>query len=292
MSDYTRGEFLGIGGALAAGFGTGGWELTGADRRRASQPSQPQVASDTAPDLIVTNANIYTVENDLPRAEAFAVKDGRFFAVGSNGDIGNLRAPGTEVLDAGGMTVTPGFIDAHMHPASGGIRELTQVNLDVRSMAEIGERLRAAAAKKPAGEWLVCFKYDDTKIVEGRRITRTDLDGWAPDHPVRVAHRGGHIYWYNSRAFELAGVTAQTEAPPGGHIYVENGELTGLVAERANNLFSGLLPSGSTREQRQAGVKLISEMVTASGLTSVHDASCGTDSGIAYQDAYHAGELR
>jgi predicted amidohydrolase YtcJ len=289
---YTRGEFLGVGGAMAAGFGMGDWELTGSDARQASARRMRPIANRTDPDYIVVNGNIYTVDDVLPRAEAFAVKDGRFFAVGSSDDVGNLAGPDTRVVDAEGMTITPGFIDAHMHPASGGVRELTQVNLDVRSMAEIGERLRAAAARKPAGEWLVCFKYDDTKIREGRRITRTDLDGWVPNHPVRVAHRGGHINWYNSLAFQLAGVTAETESPPGGHIYVEDGQLTGLVAERANGLFNGLIDSGSTREQRQAGVKLISEMVTEAGLTSVHDASCGSDSGIAYQDAYHAGDLR
>ena len=297
MREYTRGEFLGMGAVLATGFGIGDWELGDARPRApgtpgASSPGPIQASGSVAPDLVVVNARVYTVDDALPRAEAFAVKDGRFIAVGSTSDIRNLVESGTEVIDAGGMTVTPGFIDAHMHPASGGIRELTQVSLDARSMAEIGERLRAAAAQKPAGEWIVCFKYDDTKVREGRRITRRDLDGWVPDHPVRVSHRGGHIAWYNSKAFELAGVTAQTESPAGGHIYVENGELTGLMAERANGLFKGLIPSGSTREQRQAGVKLIAEMVTAAGLTSLHDASCGTGSAIAYQDAYHAGELR
>ncbi len=287
MREYTRGEFLGMGAVLATGFGIGDWE-PGDARPRApappgtSSPGPIQASRSVAPDLVVVNARVYTVDDALPRAEAFAVKDGRFIAVGSTSDIRNLVESGTEVIDAGGMTVTPGFIDAHMHPASGGIRELTQVNLDARSMADIGERLRAAAAQKPAGEWIVCFKYDDTKVREGRRITRRDLDGWVPDHPVRVSHRGGHIAWYNSKAFELAG----------GNIYVENGELTGLMAERANGLFNGLIPSGSTREQRQAGVKLIAEMVTAAGLTSLHDASCGTGSAVAYQDAYHAGELR
>ena len=297
MREYTRGEFLGMGAVLATGFGIGDWELGDARPRApgtpgASSPGPIQASGSVAPDLVVVNARVYTVDDALPGAEAFAVKDGRFIAVGSTSDIHNLVEIGTEVIDAGGMTVTPGFIDAHMHPASGGIRELTQVNLDARSMAEIGERLRAAAAQKPAGEWIVCFKYDDTKVREGRRITRRDLDGWVPDHPVRVSHRGGHIARYNSKAFELAGVTAQTESPAGGHIYVENGELTSLMAERANGLFNGLIPSGSTREQRQAGVKLIAEMVTAAGLTSLHDASCGTGSAIAYQDAYHAGELR
>jgi predicted amidohydrolase YtcJ len=292
MGEVSRGEFLGIGAMLAAGFGVGGWELSASERRATTALGPRQVAGGSAPDLVVLNGRVYTVDDAMPRAEAFAVKDGRFVAVGGSDDIRNLVAQGTEVIDAGGMTVTPGFIDAHMHPASGGIRELTQVNLDVRSMTEIGERLRAAAAGKPAGEWIVAFKYDDTKVGDGRRITRTDLDRWLPDHPVRVAHRGGHIYWYNSRAFELAGVTAETRSPPGGHIYLDDGELNGLVAERANDLFRGLTPSGSTREQRQAGVKLISEMVTQAGLTTVHDAGCDTESAVAYQDAYQAGELR
>ena len=294
MNRYTRGEFLGIGAALATGFGVGDFELRGSDARlaRARSRAPLQEAGDVTPDLILVGGRVYTVDGDLPQAEAFAVKNSRFIAVGSSDDIRNLAGPGTEVIDAGGMTVTPGFIDAHLHPASGGVRELTEVNLDVRSMAEIGERLRDGAAARPPGEWILAFKYDDTKVREGRRITRRDLDEWVPDHPVRVSHRGGHLYWYNSRAFELAGITAETESPPGGHIYLDDGELNGLLAENANDLFQGLLPSGSTREERQAGVKLISELVTAAGLTSLHDTGCSTDYAIAYQDAYKTGELR
>ena len=89
----------------------------------------------------------------------------------------------------------------------------------------------------------------------------------------------------------MAGVTAETPDPPGGHIYKVGGELDGKVAERANDLFDAVMPSGSTREQRRAGVKLISELMTSAGLTSVTDASCSSDSATAYQDAYHAGEL-
>ena len=222
MNRYTRGEFLGIGAALATGFGVGDFELRGSDARlaRARSRAPLQEAGDVTPDLILVGGRVYTVDGDLPQAEAFAVKNSRFIAVGSSDDIRNLAGPGTEVIDAGGMTVTPGFIDAHLHPASGGVRELTEVNLDVR------------------------------------------------------------------------GITAETESPPGGHIYLDDGELNGLLAENANDLFQGLLPSGSTREERQAGVKLISELVTAAGLTSLHDTGCSTDYAIAYQDAYKAGELR
>ena len=130
----------------------------------------------------------------------------------------------------------------------------------------------ARAAKTPPGEWVMRFKYDDTKVREGRQINRKDLDEAAPNHPVCVSHRGGHVYWFNTKAAEAAGVTAQTPDPPGGHIYKDdNGELLGKVAERASAFFRKVTPSGSTREQRRAGVKLISEMMTSSGLTTVHD---------------------
>ncbi|MGH9322773.1 MAG: amidohydrolase [Vicinamibacteria bacterium] len=283
MTKYTRSEFLRISGAGAAGLGLGGF------------PARAQSGGsvdETRPDLVLVNGRVLTMDDELARAEAFAVKNGRFVAVGSNDDVRNLVSPGTEVIDAEGMTVTPGFIDAHSHPASGGVRELVSVNLDLRSIGAIQDAIRKRASETPPGEWVLGFKYDDTKVREGRQITRKELDEAAPDHPVFVSHRGGHVYWYNTKAFEKAGVTAATPDPPGGKIYKENGELTGKIAERANDLFRDVVPSGSTREQRKAGVKLISELMTASGLTSVHDASCGADSAIAYQDALHADQLR
>jgi predicted amidohydrolase YtcJ len=242
--------------------------------------------------LVVLNARVYTVDDSQPRAEAFAVKNGRFVAVGSTDDVRNLVGTGTQVIDAEGMTVTPGFIDAHSHPSGAGVSELLNVNVDLRSIAEIQRALQQRAAETPPGEWVIGFKYDDTKLREGRPITRRDIDEVVPNHPVVVGHRGGHTGVYNSKAFELAGVTVDTPDPPGGKFYREDGELTGKVAERARAMFRRLIPSGSTREQRQAGVKLISELMTAAGLTSVHQTGGGTNDLIAYQDAYAAGEMR
>jgi len=251
-----------------------------------------QGSAGTAPDLILVNGRVYTVDDAQPVAEAFAVKNARFIAVGSSDQIRNLAARGTEVIDAEGMTVAPGFIDAHSHPASGGIRELIDVNCDLRSIAEIQAALRERASRTPPGDWIVGFKYDDTKVREGRRLTRGDLDEAVPDHPVQVTHRGGHTSWYNSMAFRLAGITAETPDPPGGKIYKEGNELNGLVAERARRPLQRLIPSGTTREQRQAGVKLITEMMSAAGLTSITDAGTSSGSATAYQDAYMAGELK
>ncbi|MCC7417544.1 MAG: amidohydrolase [Acidobacteria bacterium] len=285
MGKISRGEFLGL--TVAGGVGLG---LGGPGGEAAAQTTGGGAPG--RPDLVVVNATVYTVDPQQPRAEAFAVKDSRFVAVGSTADVRNLATQGVEVIDAGGMTVTPGFIDAHCHPMGGGTNEIVAVNLDLRSIDDLKKALRLRAEKTPPGEWVQGYKYDDTKYTDGRQITIQDLDEAAPNNPIYVSHRGGHVYWYNTKAFQLAGVTADTADPPGGKIYKENGRLTGKVAETANNLWSTLRPSGSTRAQRQQGVKVISEQMTAAGLTSVHDAGASVDGVMAYQDAYHAGEMK
>ncbi len=261
---------------------------------RGSGASHAQDRSESGPgaDLVLLNGRVYTVDAARPRAEAFAVLGGRFIAVGDSQDIRALVTERTEVIDAQGMTVTPGFIDAHSHPAWGGIEELVNVNLDLRSIAEILDALRTRADRTPPGEWVQGFKYDDTKVRDGRQLTLEDLDEAVPHHPVYVVHRGGHTCWYNSAAFERAGVDVDTPDPPGGHIYREGGRLTGRVAERANELFDRVRPTETTREQRQAGVELISELMTAAGITSVHDGMCTKEYLVAYQDAHRAGSMR
>jgi predicted amidohydrolase YtcJ len=286
MPKQTRREFLESSAALAAVVGVGGGPAVGGIWK-----GDAQSGGSLSPDLIVVNGRVYTVDETQPIVEAFAVKSDRFVAIGSNEDVRNLATSNTTVIDAGGMTVTPGFIDAHSHPAYGGIYELVQVNCDLRSISEIQAALRTRAANTPQGEWVLGFKYDDTKVRDGRRLTRADLDQAVPHHPVQVTHRGGHTAWYNSKAFELAGVTADTPDPPGGKIYKDGNELNGLVAERATEAFHRLIPSSTNREQRQQGVKLITELMSAAGLTSVTDAGTSVAYATAYQDAYNAGEL-
>jgi predicted amidohydrolase YtcJ len=246
------------------------------------------------PELAVLNANVYTVDEGRPRAEAFAVQHGRFVAVGTTAEVRKLIGPGTRVLDAEKITVVPGFIDAHTHPASSGLSDLLEVNCDRRRIADIQQALRVRVAKTPKGQWVLGFKYDDTKLEDGRPLTRADLDAAAPDHPVRVTHRGGHTSVVNSAAFRLAGIDRTTPDPEGGKFGRDaQGELNGFVAEKANVSFERLArPRDAGPRQRQAAVKLISELMTAAGLTSVHDAMCDKNDFIAYQDALAAGEMR
>lgn len=285
MAKFSRRKFISSSSALAAA----GIGLPSTAALAAAAPTDTQ----SAPDYVVLNARVLTIDNNMPRAEAFAVKGDRFVAVGTTSDIRNLASSRTEIIDAEGMTITPGFIDAHSHPAGAGVNELVQVNADLRSVSAIAGALRARADATPQGQWIRAFKYDDTKLSEGRPINRFDIDALVPDHPVAVSHRGGHTSVYNSMALAMAGVTSETPDPPGGRFYRDsNGALTGLVAGPARSVFNSLIPSDSTREQRKDGVKLITELMTKSGLTSVHQTGASRNDMLAYQDARAEGNMR
>ena len=290
MARYTRGEFLGFGAALAGAYGLG---RLPAKRVEAAAPQATQPAGGVAPDLIVTNAKVYTSDAALPRAEAFAVKNSRFIAVGSTSDVKNLAAPQTSVIDAQRMTITPGFIDCHCHPS--GVEELYGVNCNVRTVTELQAAVRKKAQTTPPGVWVTGFMFDDTKL--DRPLTRHDLDRATTDHPVVINHRGGHTSWYNSKALELAGITMQTPDPADGRFFRENGELTGRVAELARGVFQRVgererFTPEQQRERARAGMRHMSELFTAAGLTSVHDAGTSLEHVLAYEDARRNGELR
>jgi hypothetical protein len=291
MAKYTRGEFLGFSAALAGAFTLG--RLPGAQPSASAQtPQPPQTTSGGEPDLIVVNGNVLTSETAQPRAEAFAVKNGRFVAVGSNADVRNLATRRTQVIDAERMTVTPGFIDAHSHPS--GVQELYGVNTNLRTVREIQAAIKRKADNTAPETWVVGFMFDDTKL--DRPLTRKDLDEATTEHPVSVAHRGGHTNFYNSKAFELAGITNQTPDPPDGRFFRENGELNGRVAENARNVFNrvGTRETFTPEQQRdraRKGMAHMSRLFNAAGLTSVHNAGTSQDAILAYEDCRRNGEL-
>lgn len=247
----------------------------------------------TEPDLILYNANVWTVNAALPRAQAIAVAGGRFLAIGSNDEVLALAAGKAKKIDIGGNTILPGFIDAHSHPAEAGLDHLRMVDCDLRSIADILAALRKRASQTTSGQWVLGFKYDDTKTSDGRPLALKDLDEAVPDHPVFIEHRGGHTAWVNSAALKFAQVDDKTPDPPGGRYDHDpaTGKLTGHLREQAKVGFQLLIPSNFTRDDHREGVKLIAKMMTRTGITSVTDAFGSPEDLRGYQDARDAGDL-
>jgi predicted amidohydrolase YtcJ len=247
------------------------------------------------PDLVLTNGLVLTMDPRQPRAEAIAIAGEQLLAVGSNAEVGALAGSGTKVLDLGGKTVTPGFVDGHCHPAYSGRRHLRFIDCDLRSIAAIQDAVRARAARTPPGQWVVGFKYDDTKTAERRFITREDLDAAAPGNPVYISHRGGHTGYVNSLALAKAGITEETPDPQGGKFVHDpaTGRLTGRLLERAADIYENTIPAfgTTTRDEDRAAVRLITQMFAQAGVTSSTDAAGSPDDLRAYQDAREAGEL-
>src|SRR5262249_13182937 len=141
------------------------------------------------------------------------------------------------------------------------------------------------------------FMFDDTKLTDGP-LRRQHLDAVTKDHPVAVHHRGGHTSWYNTRAFALAKITSETPDPSNGRFFRDStGELTGQVAQLARDVFDGVgsrekFTPAQQRDRNRAGMAHISKLLTAAGLTSVHDAMTFDGKIHAYEDARAAGELR
>ena len=274
----SRRGFMGL---AAAGLGGAAW-----------------AAGSDAPDLVVLNANVYTVDPRQPRAQAFAVRDSRFVAVGSTADIRGLAGPKTQTYDAKGMTITPGFIDCHNHCYGDVLLYEVLVGnpfeVEFVTIQSIIDKLKAKAATLPPDTWVEGFFYDDTKVKDGRLINVHDLDKVSTVHPVVVRHRGGHTWFYNSRALEMAGITKATPNPPGGTYDRDAaGDLNGRVTDRANAPFDKVgkrqtFTDAQAYERRRNGLAHISKQFVRYGLTSVHHE--GGDL-FALQDVRARGEL-
>src|SRR5579862_1173172 len=230
-------------------------------------------------ELVVLNANVYTIDIRMPKAAAFAVAGGKFIFVGDSGEARTLIGKKTQTLDAKKMTVVPGFIDCHNH--AGGDVLLYEVlvgnpfEVEFVTIASIIEKLRAKAQKTPAGFWVNGYFFDDTKVKDNRQLNVHDLDQVSKEHPVCVHHRGGHTSYYNSKALELAGIDKNTPEHMGGTYDRENGELNGRVTDRARDVFNNVGKRESftpqQKEQRDRdGLAYISKQFVRYGLTSVH----------------------
>ena len=231
-------------------------------------------------DLVVFNAKVHTVDAAMPEAQAFAVKAGRFVAVGSSAEIKSLASKRTQSFDAKGMTIVPGFIDTHNHGGGEGLLYHVLVgnpyDVEFVTVESIVAKLQALAKTLPPGTWVEGYFFDDTKLKDKRPLNIADLDRVSSEHPVAVHHRGGHTSFLNSKAFQMAGVSNATPNPFGGSFDKdEQGRLNGRVTDRATAVFEkiGVRPTVDQAEKSRRvleGVAFISQKFASYGLTTVH----------------------
>src|SRR5579864_4205449 len=264
----SRREFMNLTGAGIAALIGGSW------------PDAAAAAEGPDADLVVFNAKVYTVDSRAPKVEAFAVKAGRFAAVGSTAEMKALIGKGTRTFDAKQMTVVPGFIDCHNHaPGDVLLYEVIVGNpyvVEFVTIDSIVDKLRSKAAQTPPGTWVEGYFFDDTKVKDNRLLNVHDLDKVSKDHPVAVHHRGGHTSFYNSKALEMADINKNTPNAPGGTYDRDaNGDLNGRVTDRARTAFNkaGKRPTYTgeqTLQRNREGLAYISKQFVKYGVTSVH----------------------
>ena len=241
-------------------------------------------------DLVLLGGSVYTVDTACPRAEAVAVAGGRIVAVGSDHEVRGLIGAGTDVVELQGQTVLPGFQDAHLHFAHGGMAARTCDLYEISTPAEYADVIVAYAARDPSAPWIVGggWSMDD---FGGRMPTAASLDVLVPDRPVVLETRDGHTSWVNSRALELAGITSETPDPVGGVIDRDaDGVPAGTLQEAARRLVHRLLPTPSGADWERA---ILDAQATlhAFGITACQEASLDEELFAPYRSVAERGVL-
>ena len=233
-------------------------------------------AQQAAPDVILTNGKIITVDERFTIAQAVAIKGDRFVAVGTNQDIARLAGPATRRIDLKGRSVTPGLIDNHMHVVRAAGTWRYEVRLDgVESRQHALDMLRARAATTPSGEWIYTLGGWAIEQFAGDKkpFTREELDQAVPNNPVflQASYREAFL---NSRALQLLGVN---DAPPSPAIIRDAaGKPTGRVLEAGFRQLAAKLPTASGAEL-EASTRLMMKDVNRMGLTAFGSAGCEAD---------------
>ncbi|MGW1514714.1 amidohydrolase [Streptomyces sp. NPDC002394] len=248
----------------------------------------------TTADLVFTRGPVFTADPARTRATSLAVVGERIVAVGHD-EVRDLVGPGTEVVDLTGKLLLPGFQDAHIHAVGGG-KELAECDLTgTVGVADYLERIREYADAHPERTWITGGGWS-MESFEGGLPTRQLLDSVVSDRPVLLSNRDHHGAWANSRALELAGLTADTPDPADGRIEREtDGTPSGVLQEGAIGLVARLVPE-TTDEERLAGLLRAQKLLHSLGITAWQDALLGSFSGMsdpseAYLTAANDGSL-
>ncbi len=222
-------------------------------------------------DLIVLGGDIRTMDPAHPHAEAVAVIGNKIAAIGDTATIRAMAGPSTRVIDLRGATVTPGLIDAHCHLYGLGVdNDSVSVRALPSEAATVGVVV-AAAAGRPAGEWLLGRGWDQNRWPGQQFPTRASLDAQISDRPVVLRRVDGHASWLNGPALAAAHITKATPDPAGGKIVRDaTGEPTGVLIDNATELVEAVMPP-ATPAVRERRIRAAAQQAIAAGITGVHE---------------------
>lgn len=231
----------------------------------------------TGVDTVILGGTVWTADDALPEAEAVAIRGGRVVAVGSRADMTRLQEPTTEVIDATGQFVMPGFIDAHVHFLTGGFG-LASVQLrDADTPEEFARRIGDFARRVAPGEWITGGEWDHERW--GGELPRREwIDSLTPENPVWVSRLDLHMALANSLTLDAARVDAHTPDVEGGEIVrdSETGRPTGILKDAAMSLVESVMPERSEAELDRALAAAAAHALSL-GVTQVHDMQGWTD---------------
>ncbi len=228
-----------------------------------------------AADIVLVNATVITMDEQNPSAGMVAIKGDKILFAGQRDLTADFTGTETRVIDCSGMTVFPGFNDAHIHLFSF-IRKLLSLDLSpdkVKCIADIKELVRHQAEVTPTGGWISGTDFSDFYIEEKRYPTRWELDEAAPAHPVVLSHAGLHTCVLNSQALRLARIDRKTPALTGTLIEKdEKGEPTGVLHELLGYIREKVMPP-FTEAEIELGMRRAGEHFISQGITSIQDAT-------------------
>lgn len=238
-------------------------------------------------DRIWSGGPILTMNDAAMRAEAIAEKGGRIVAVGPLAEVMKTRGRKTQVIDLGGRTLLPGFVDSHGHVVGGGLQAMAANLLappdgTVRDIASLQQVLREWIAANPAvireAGVVIGFGYDNAQLAEQRHPTRDELDAVSRELPIMVVHQSGHFSALNSRALQIVGFDAQSKDPAGGVIRRRQGttEPDGVLEENAHNAAAGRLLGGLGAEGMKALARAGVELWARYGYTTAQEGRTST----------------
>lgn len=261
--------------------------------------ASPSSVSDApSADLILTNGQIYTVDADQPWASALAISEGRIVAVGSVEDMATYQGESTELVDLGGRLVLPAFGDAHVHPVFGGMA-YSQCSLhEGETVEDYQEIIRDCVEARPGTEPVYGVGWEDALFPPNGVPNKSILDEVSSDRPLVFESVGGHSFWVNSRALELAGITSETPDPPNGHIdrAPDTGEPIGGLQESAMGLVSEFVAKPDVADM-ETSILYVAREFNEFGITNWHDAGIDlsaegeSETLLAYKSAMERGAL-